>query len=392
MISFHEPELPPGVQEAVKAVLESGWVNTGPKVRELEEAIAKRLNVSPILCLNSGTAAMEIALSLLKLEAGEEVILPAWSYVSAAHAIIHQGGIPVFADIQEDFTIDLQSVAEKINSKTRAVIGVDIAGLPCDYAELKTLVQSRNPEIKLIADAAHSFGAEISGDSAALFADLTAYSFHLLKNFTTIEGGALALTSGSKSEKDSLLQECKALSLHGQDKSAAERMGSGTWEYDIVSCGYKFNMTDLQAAIGLAGLGWYFSTGLPKRKELWNRYYEAFKEVDWAVLPVGENTYKKGTYHLFLLRIKEINYKQRNEIIERIKKSGVSLTVHFKPVPLFTYYKAKGYDLRGLPKTSEAWDTTLSLPVYTSMTSEIQEEIISVCKLCIQTYLAEQGV
>jgi dTDP-4-amino-4,6-dideoxygalactose transaminase len=204
MISFHEPELPPGVQEAVKAVLESGWVNTGPKVRELEEAIAKRLNVSPILCLNSGTAAMEIALSLLKLETGEEVILPAWSYVSAAHAIIHQGGIPVFADIQEDFTLDLKSVAEKINSKTRAVIGVDIAGLPCDYAELKNLLHTRNPEIKLIADAAHSFGAEINGESAAIFADFTAYSFHLLKNFTTIEGGALALTSGSKSEKDCL--------------------------------------------------------------------------------------------------------------------------------------------------------------------------------------------
>jgi len=403
MIPFSPPKIYQEIIDEVVDTLKSGWITTGPKTKQLEKELAKFCNAEKALCLNSATAGMELILRWFGVKEGDEVILPAYTYCATANVVLHCGATPIMVDVNNDFNIDIEAVKEKITAKTKAIIPVDIGGYPCDYDALKQLIKSEEVRRKfnatteeqnqlgrilLMADAAHSLGAHYKGEPLGTNADATVYSFHAVKNLTTAEGGAIVLNLPKPFDMEEIYNKLNTKSLHGQTKDALAKT-TGNWRYDVIEAGYKSNMTDILASLGLVEIKRYASETIPRRKEIFTQYKEAFETEVWAELPHFKNKDKESSYHLFMLRIKGVTEKQRDAIIDDIFSNGVSVNVHFQPLPLLSLYKGLGYDMADYPKAFDNYSREISLPVYYDLSDTQVKTIVAVVKSAVKNILAK---
>jgi dTDP-4-amino-4,6-dideoxygalactose transaminase len=316
---------------------------------------------------------------------GDEVILPAYTYSATANVVIHCGAKPVLIDAGDDFNINVSLIQKAINPRTKVIMPVDIGGWPCDYEAIMQLVnhpsirnlfsagseeQKKLGRIMVLSDAAHSLGATYHGRKTGTLADATVFSFHAVKNLTTAEGGAIALNFPAPFNNDDLYRFLCIYALHGQNKDALAKLQKGNWKYDIITAGYKCNMTDLQASLGLVELERYDEDTLVKRKKICCFYADFFKTKDWAQVPVQSSDEKESSYHLFPLLIKGITREQRDRIINLIFNRDVSVNVHFIPLPLLTFYKNRGYRMEDYPKAFNLFSREISLPVFYDLTHE----------------------
>ncbi len=394
MIPFSPPRIDKKTTDAVTEVLLSGWITSGPKTKEFENKLSDYSGNAATLCLNSATAGLELVLRWFGVGPGDEVIVPAYTYCATANVVVHCGATPVMVDVNEsDFTINVKNIEAAITSKTKVIIPVDFAGLPCDYDEINNLVkkstivakfhtnsaeQKQLGRILVLSDSAHSFGAQYYGTKAGTLTDVSVFSFHAVKNLTTAEGGAVALNLPKPFDNKAIYEKLRVLSLHGQSKDALSKSKVGGWEYDVLDAGFKCNMTDIQAAIGLVELERYDSENLPARKRIFDAYSTELSKYKWAQLSPYFNDTKVSSFHLFPLRIKGASLAQRNEIIEEISKKEVAVNVHFKPLPLLTFYKNKGYKMEDYPVAYDNYAREISLPVYFGLSDENVQTVLGV--------------
>jgi len=391
MIPFSPPRIDQKIIDEVIATLKSGWITTGPKVKKFESALTNYGGHKDTLCVSSGSAGLELMLRWFGVKEGDEVILPAYTYTATANVIVHCGARPVFVDIEDDFNISVKGIEKAITNRTKVIMPVDLGGFPCDYNEIhhlvyrKEILEQFNPgseeqkklgRILILADAAHSIGAEYKNKKTGCLTDLTVYSFHAVKNLTTAEGGAVCLNLPGQFDNSAIQQYLKVKSLHGQTKDAFSKAQIGGWRYDIIEPGYKFNMTDIQASMGLVELERYDSDMLVRRKQIFDFYTRAFKRVEWAQIPVYETQFKKSSYHAYLLRIKAVSEEERDIIIQKICDKGVTVNVHFIPLPMMTYYKSLGYKMEDFPRTYNNYSREISLPVYYDLTADNLNRVI----------------
>lgn len=384
MINFAPPRIDEKTIEAVAETLRSGWITTGPKTKLLEKKISEYCGAEQTLCLNSATAGLELALRWFGVGAGDEVIVPAYTYAATANVVMHCGATPVLADINKhDFCISPETIERAITAKTKVVMPVDFGGFPCDYNAISLVIENaksnfipRNEHqkklgrIMILSDAAHSLGALYKGKSAGMLADISVFSFHAVKNLTTAEGGAMLFNLPPPFDNSAIYKELSITSLHGQTKDAMAKMQKGNWKYDIVEPGYKCNMTDISAAIGLIELERYKDDTLPKRKAIVEAYHTFFSVYDWAELPVSKDEERESSYHLFPIRIKGITEEQRDKIIQKIFDRDIAVNVHFIPIPMMSFYKNMGYKISDYPATYDSFSREISLPVYYDLTME----------------------
>lgn len=393
MIPFSPPYIDDDVINEVLDSLKSGWITTGPKVKALEKEVANITGIRNVLCVNSATSAMMLMLHWFGLEKGDEVIIPAYTYVATALAVTHLGAKAVMVDVKDDFCIDTDKIKKAITSRTKAIMPVDIAGYPCDYDEIykiindkevKKLFSSANEvqrklgRIFILADSAHSIGAIYKGKQSGSLCDATVFSFHAVKNVTTAEGGAICLNLPDQFDNDELYKWLRLLSLNGQTKDAFTKSQGGNWKYDIVYPGFKINLNDLCAAVGLAQIRKYDDELLIRRKKIFEMYNTRLSENEWAQIPPSITNEKESSYHVYLLRIKGITEDQRDEIIEEINKREVAVNVHFIPLPLLTIFKSR-YDIQDFSVSYDNYSREISLPVYPQLKdAEIKKIIDSV--------------
>lgn len=382
-VPFSPPYIDEDMIDEVAATLRSGWITTGPKIKEFESQIAEYCGAKRVVCLNSATAGLELMLRWYGVKEGGEVILPAYTYSATANVVVHCGAKPVFVDINtDDFNINVERIVEAINPKTKVVMPVDIGGWPCDYDEIMHAVKSTasvfspdTPEQKrlgrvmVLSDAAHSIGAKYKGKRTGVLADASVFSFHAVKNITTAEGGAIVLNLNESFNLDNIYKSLKIKSLHGQTKDAFEKSQAGSWRYDIVEAGYKWNMSDIQASMGIVQLRKYPQV-LEKRRKVCDAYRESLGKYEWAELPDLESGDKLSCCHLFPLLIKDVDERQRDEIIKLVSGKGVAVNVHFIPVPMLSYYSNMGYDVHQYPNTYARFCREISLPVFYDITDE----------------------
>ena len=393
MKRFNIPFSPPDMTEAeVKEVSEailSGWITTGPRTKELEKQIAAYVGINKAVCLNSQTACAEMALRILGIGEGDEVIVPAYTYTASASIVCHVGAKLILVDIQQgSLEMDYNAVEAAITPKTKAIIPVDLAGVPCDYDRLMNIVESKQDifhaandiqkalgRIAICADAAHSFGASRNGQMVGSIADFSSFSFHAVKNITTAEGGALTWKSIPGIEDEEIYRMVQLFSLHGQSKDALAKTKLGAWEYDIIGPWYKCNMTDIMAALGLVQMKRYPQM-LQRRKEIIQRYDQALKAIGVEVLNHYSETHQSSG-HLYITRIPNITTEQRQTIIEQMAERGIATNVHYKPLPMMTAYKNMGFDIKDYPNAYAHFANEITLPLHTRLTDEEIEYIIS---------------
>ena len=384
MIPFSPPKITDDVVNAVTEVLRSGWITTGPKTKLLEKKLAEYCGVPNVLCLNSATAGLEIMLRWFGVTKGDEVILPAYTYSATANVIVHCGAKPVFVDVnRSDFNISIEKIEKAITSRTKAIMPVDFAGLPCDYDAIHKLVNRKDirkkfkpnsPEQKklkrivVLSDSAHSIGAVYKEKKTGAIADSSVFSFHAVKNLTTAEGGGVCLNLPAPFDNERIYKDLCIKSLHGQNKDALAKTQKGAWRYDIIEAGYKCNMTDISAVMGLIELEKYDDETLRKRKHICDTYTTALSKYAWAETPVLADANRMSSYHLYPLRIKNISEKQRSEIIAGIFDKNVSVNVHFMPVPMMSFYKKLGYKIKNYPAAYDNYSREISLPVFFDLT------------------------
>ena len=391
-IKFSPPDITNEEIDEVIDTLKSGWITTGPKTKKLEGKIAEFCNTERAVCLNSATAGLELALRLLGIGPGDEVITSAYTYTASCSVICHVGATPVLVDAQKDsLEMDYDALEKAITEKTKAIIPVDIAGIMCDYEKIFDIVNSKKSLFKakndlqnklgrvlVLADAAHSFGAKYKGKPSGSVADFTSFSFHAVKNFTTAEGGAVVWKNIEGVNNDDIYKEFMLLSLHGQSKDALAKSQKGSWEYDIVYPGYKCNMTDIMAAIGLAQFRRYPDL-LARRKSIIERYNEAFKDLDVTFLNhYGEDHSSSG--HLYIIRLNGKDVEQRNNMIKIMAELGVATNVHYKPLPMHTAYKNLGFDIKDFPNAYNLYKNSMTLPLHTLLSDEEVEYVIKTFK------------
>ena len=369
----------------------TGWLTTGPKTRQLEEEMGS-LTGTPVLCVNSWTSGAMLMLRWLGVGPGDEVIIPAYTYSATALCALNLGARVVMVDVRaEDGTLDPEKLQAAITAQTKAIIPVDLGGLPCDYARIQAVADSdttrslwtpgneRQHKLGrplLLADAAHSIGATYMGKPAGQLADVTVFSLHSVKNVTTGEGGAIALALSPPFNNEEELRFLRAFSLNGQTKSAFEKNLAGGWRYDIIDQGMKVNMPDICAAIGLAQMRKYLSVLLPERKRIVQQYQEAFRGFDWAMLPVLEEAHRVSSCHLYMLRIRDFSEDQRDAMIWKISEKGVGVNVHYIPMPMLTLFRNLGYRMEDYPVTYDLYRNEITLPVYNGLTEEQVEYVI----------------
>jgi dTDP-4-amino-4,6-dideoxygalactose transaminase len=397
MIPFAPPYIDDEMIEAVVDTLRSGWITTGPKTKKFEKELAAYCGISNVLGVNSATAGLELMLRWFGVKENDEVILPAYTYSATANVVMHCGARPVFVDVSGlDFNIDVEKIKKAITRHTKVIMPVDFAGLPANYKAILKLVQQ--PEIKalfspenemqeklgrilVLSDSAHSFGARRGLKRAGSLADASVFSFHAVKNLTTAEGGAIALNLPKGFDNEKIYQDLCVFSLHGQNKDALAKLQKGNWKYDIVYAGYKCNMTDIAAAMGLVQLKKYDSQILLKRQEICQYYNEKLVRYPWAQLPVFSRDFNGETatssYHLYPLRIHGISEEQRNEIIRLMAEDDVSVNVHFLPVPSTSFYKNQGFRVEDYPVCLDNYQREITLPVFYQLTSEMQDTVIN---------------
>ena len=392
MIPFSPPHIDDKVIDEVVAALKSGWITTGPRTKQLEKNLAGYVGAQKVLCLNSATAGLELMLRWFGVKEGDEVILPAYTYSATANVVIHCGATPVLVDVNaDDFNINVSEIKKHITEKTKVIMPVDIAGWPCDYKTIMKLVNDDDVKSKfkfsgaiqkilgrilVLSDAAHSLGATVQGKYTGVLADATVFSFHAVKNLTTAEGGAVCLNLPAPFDAEIIYSQLSVKALHGQNKDALAKTQKGNWEYDIVEAGYKWNMPDVLAAIGLVELNRYESEILPERRRIVQQYENAFSKYSWAQLQTHQNENQNSSAHLYLLRIKNISEQQRNAIIQKIFDKDVSVNVHFKPLPLLSFYSVLGYEMKNYPVAFDNYSREISLPVFVGLTDEMIEQVV----------------
>lgn len=387
-ILFSPPDMSDLEIQGATDAIKSGWITTGPKTKELERQIADYVGVNQAVCLNSQTACAEMALHVLGVGEGDEVITTAYTYTATASVIAHVGAKIVLVDTQEDsLEMDYGKLADAITIKTKVIIPVDLGGIPCDYETLFSIVDSKKHLFKpsndiqsaigrivVSADSAHAFGASYKGKPIGSIADFTSFSFHAVKNITTAEGGALSWNSIPGIEDDDIYKQLQLLSLHGQSKDALAKTQLGSWEYDVVGTWYKCNMTDILASIGLAQMKRYDEM-LKRRKEIISRYDSAFQAIGVQVLSHYEEDYQSSG-HLYLTRIPGISLEERQEIIEEMAVVGIACNVHYKPLPLLTAYKNLGFDISYYPNAFNMFKNEITLPLYSKLTDAEVDYVI----------------
>ncbi len=398
-VPFSPPDISEQEIQEVAAALRSGWITTGPRTKELEKKIAQYVGTDYCVCLNSQTACAEMALRVLGVGEGDEVITSAYTYTASASVVDHVGAKIVLIDTQKDcYEMDYSALENAITEKTKAIIPVDIGGVPCDYVKIFDIVNRKkslfNPSndiqramgrVAVMADTAHSFGAEYKGKKAGSVADFSSFSFHAVKNLTTAEGGALTWNNIDGIDSADIYKKLQLLSLHGQSKDALAKTQLGAWEYDIVGTYYKCNMTDVAAAIGLVQFDRYPSL-LERRKEIIERYDNAFKPLGIEVLPHYQQD-KTSSGHLYLTRIPGITVEQRNEIIIKMAERDIACNVHYKPLPMHTAYKNLGFDIKNYPNAYERFANEITLPLHTCLTDEQIEYVIKCFVDIVKEYI-----
>ncbi len=398
-IPFSPPWIDERVVERVTEVLLSGWITTGPKTKLFEQQLSEYCGTTTTICLSSATAGLEMVLRWYGVGPGDEVIIPAYTYCATANVVMHVGATPVMVDVGSDFNIDVEQVEAAITERTKVIIPVDIGGMPCDYDALNNLVTSAQVKeqfsantkeqeqlgrILMLADAAHSVGASYKGKKTGSLTDVTVFSFHAVKNLTTAEGGAVSFCLPPQFDHKAIYQYFAVNSLHGQSKDALAKTQGSDWRYDVAQPGYKCNMTDIQAAMGLVALERY-EENLSRRKTITQQYNAAFQPYDWAILPPS-NEAKESAYHLYMLRIKGATEAQRDAIIQAIKEQQVAVNVHFLPLPLLTAYKDK-YSIKHFPGAWSNYSKEISLPLYFQLTNEQVERIVKAVATAVEKVL-----
>lgn len=381
-IPFSPPDITEAEANEVRDALLSGWITTGPRTKELERQIATFCQTKRAVCLNSATACLESILRILGIGPGDEVITSAYTYTASASVVCHVGAKLVLVDTQQDgYEMDYAQLADAITERTKAIIPVDLGGIPCDYQRIFEIVEAKRSlfhpanklqeaigRIAITADAAHAFGAEWQGQRIGSVADFTSFSFHAVKNFTTAEGGALTWRDISGIDNEDLYHQFQLLSLHGQSKDALAKTKLGAWEYDIVSTAYKFNMTDIMAAIGLVQMKRYPSL-LERRHTLIERYNKALATYDVQLLD-HFNEKHKSSGHLYLVRLLGKDSEFRNHVITEMARREIACNVHYKPLPMMTAYKALGFDIKNYPNAFNQFHNEITLPLHTKLTDE----------------------
>lgn len=394
-VAFSPPNITDAEVAEVIQAMKSGWITTGPRTKEFERRIAEYVGLNKAVCLNSATAAMELTLRILGVGPGDEVITSAYTYTASASVIAHVGAKIVLVDTAPDsFEMDYSKLADAITTKTKVIIPVDIAGKMCDYDAIYEIVNKKrhlfspNNDIQnlfnriiVMADAAHALGANQQGFRCGQVADFTCFSFHAVKNLTTAEGGAVVWRNDRGMDDEWLYKQFMLYSLHGQSKDALAKTEKGSWEYDIIYLGYKCNMTDIMASLGLTQLNRY-NDALERRREIIEMY-------DQALLPLGikrlqhygEDFASSG--HLYLVRIPNIGEAERNEIIVKLTEVGVSSNVHYKPLPMFTAYKNLGFDIADYPNAYAMYENEITLPLNTLLSDEDVKYVIDQFKTLV---------
>lgn len=404
MIPFSPPRIDQKVIDEVVDTLKSGWITTGPKTKEFERRLTAYCGNKATLAVNSNTVGLEVVLRWFGVQEGDEVIVPAYTYCATANVIVHCGAKPVMVDVNaEDFDVCLENVRKAITDKTKVIMPVDLGGMPCDYDELFELVksgsvnslfQARTEEqeklgrILILSDSAHSVGAEYKGRKAGCLADVSVFSFHAVKNLTTAEGGAIMLNLPEPFDNEEVYRYLCTYTLHGQNKDALAKTKKGAWRYDVLVSGFKGNMTDIMASIGLVELSRYEDDTLHYRKCIYDQYAEAFSKYEWAQLPVYETEDRKSSYHVYCLRIKGITEQQRDEIIQKIFDRDVAVNVHFQPLPLLSAFKNKGYKIEDYPVAYDNYSREISLPVWYGLNEEMVKTVIDAVVCSVEEVLA----
>jgi len=391
MIPFSPPHIKQEAIDEVVDTLKSGWITTGPKTKLFETKLTEYCGNKRTLAVNSATFGLEAVLRWFGVGPGDEVIIPAYTYTATASTVIHTGATPIMVDVNaDDFNISANAIRKAITSRTKVIVPVDIAGLPV-YLDIinemakeycnSFIANSKNQEILgrilIMSDAAHSFGATLNGKKTGSLTDISVFSFHAVKNMTTAEGGAIALNLPEPFNNDEIYKELNTLSLHGQNKDALAKTKKGAWKYDIIDAAYKGNMTDIQASLGLVALKYYEIDNLPTRKAIVDKYNKAFMVTNWAQVPIIIDENRETSYHLYTLRIKNISEDQRDEIIKLIFDKEVSVNVHFQPLPLFSAYKSRGYDISDYPIAYDNYSREISLPIYQDLKDSDVDTIIN---------------
>ena len=402
MIPFSPPRIDERTVEAVAEALRSGWITTGPRTKEFERQLAAYCGVERMIALNSWTNACELVLRWFGIGPGDEVIVPAYTYCASANIVEHVGATPVLVDILDDFTLDPDDVARKLSPATKCIMPVDVGGLPARIDRIMALAEGNRTSFRpaagsipqellgrplVLSDAAHSFGARIGDRPVGSQADITGFSFHAVKNLTTAEGGALAFHLPEAFDAEELYRWFNVMSLHGQSKDALAKNQPGAWRYDVTAPGYKCNMTDLQAAIGLVELERYDRETRPRRRAICERYQAAFSSDERFVEPVLMDEGRTSSFHLYMLRVREATEEQRDAIITAIAERGVSVNVHFQPLPLLSHYRDRGYAIGDVPNANRQYAREISLPVYYDLSDDQVDQVITAVKEAVQEVL-----
>jgi dTDP-4-amino-4,6-dideoxygalactose transaminase len=386
------------VVDEVTDTLLSGWITTGPKTKRFEKQIAEYTGAKKTICFNSATAGIELVLRWFGVGPGDEVIVPAYTYCATANVVVHCGAKPIMVDTLPDgFNLDPAKVREAVSQRTKVIVPVDVGGYPCNYDALleivkderiKTLFKPNTPEqqmlgrIMLMADSAHGFGAKYKGKALGSIADGTAFSFHAVKNLTTAEGGAICLNMPEPFDHDEMYRLLNLMSLHGQTKDALAKMQVGAWRYDVATPGYKCNMTDIQASIGLVELSRYDSETLPKRRALCELYNRGFADCSRALTPCfSDDDGTESSYHLYLLRIEGASEEERDQIIQFISQHDIAVNVHYIPLPMLTAYRERGYAMTDYPNAFAQYRNEISLPLFYNLKDE---EVVAVINTVVE--------
>ena len=388
-ISFSPPDISEDEINEVAETLRSGWITTGPRVKEFEKRLSDYYHTRKTVCLSSATAAEELILRIIGIEKGDEVIVPAYTYTSTAAAAIHAGATVKFIDSQPDSCeMDYDAVEAAITERTKAIIPVDIGGVICDYDRIFEAVKNMKNKFKpanelqeaigrvpVVADCAHAIGACREGKMAGEIADFSSFSFHAVKNLTTAEGGAATWRTVQGIDDEKLYRQFQLYSLHGQSKDALSKTQLGTWEYDILGPWYKCNMTDIMGAIGLRQMERYGGL-LERRKEIVNRYDSMCDELGLKhLIHYGEN--HKSSAHLYMARVPGIDVKERNSIIAEMAERGIACNVHYKPLPMMTAYKNYGWEIKDFPNAFHYYEEEITLPLHTRLSDDDVEYVIT---------------
>lgn len=395
-IPFSPPDITEEEIKEVSDALRSGWITTGPRTKQFEKNLCEYLKVDNCVCLNSATAAEELNFRILGIGEGDEVIVPAYTYTASASAAIHCGATVKFVDSQIDSVeMDYRALENAITEKTKAIVPVDLGGVPCDYDTIYKIVEKKKSlfhpandiqkaigRVIVVADGAHALGASRNGVTVGNLADFTSFSFHAVKNLTTAEGGCATWKHIDGIDDEELYHLYQLYSLHGQSKDALAKTKAGAWEYDIVGPWYKCNMTDIMAAIGLVQLKRYPSL-IQRRYEIVKKYDEAMDAMHIEHIQHVSDAYHSSA-HLYMIRIPDISVEQRNEIITRMAENGVATNVHFKPLPMMSGYKAYGWDIKDFPNAYHLYHNEITLPLHTLLSDEDVEIVIQTLRSTLE--------